>query len=750
MDSLYSLASTCINYSSKDFSLLRVLLLDVLSAFPLESDIPYYQSLNFLIAYICPLMYISKPSNKIISLIGNVLVVFIHINSAASTTASPSLASLNSMPSTSAILPLSSTFTIKKSSSTSSRSPLTQPIFKGFLPYSDIVRSYLGALTMYLYSILWTWNVSSTIDNALIEDLESVKENLCTSIRVLQTTEPDSGVGLPLGGVKGPYANVIIGAGTASFAFHGDIPPDEPTIVLEQGTYRVYDPPVIQGNPLYIYQMFPFLPMTIRKRIMNYLDSMNSLWKGTTYMEGFTINSYNGPLSNQPQGKVVYGGCCPGGASIHNYMLVSLPSRAFFASLDIPGSSLWGFDNMLARFRRITSPGKTFKSNSVIYTSQFPSSILKGLMNVLKNTLPMADKDATMTLDFDSGDTSMLSPGACLYTYPNYLRCSVGGAFLPLTKVYYAGRIPGNGLLWRRIDHKHIAYITNVQVLTLDIQNGHAQGVFTSLGYFMAHKRVICSAGAFGSARLLQNSGIGDPVLLKNAGITPVIPNPHVGDFYLHYGTYMRFKLRNPFPAKNEPLGHTWGTAYLKMFPEHSTRTVEYVFHIEVKPDMFDKGVEDITQFDVVIFLVSPNARGKLTLTRMNGEPNCCMDFFANEGDRRVIRESMRYLNNVMFPYAETVYPEEPVWEDEKKLDEFLRGSREFEGLIYTGTQVTGHMCGTAAMGRVVDYQCRVKGCDNVFVVDNSVWPKIPDGHTEGAALMIGKMFGDFIRMGSV
>jgi len=72
----------------------------------------------------------------------------------------------------------------------------------------------------------------------------------------------------------------------------------------------------------------------------------------------------------------------------------------------------------------------------------------------------------------------------------------------------------------------------------------------TSFAY--ARKEVIIGGGAFGSPLLLQASGVGDPVLLRQLGINVVIPNVHVGKHlwdHLAVSVVINTTVRFPFTS---------------------------------------------------------------------------------------------------------------------------------------------------------------------------------------------------------
>jgi len=62
------------------------------------------------------------------------------------------------------------------------------------------------------------------------------------------------------------------------------------------------------------------------------------------------------------------------------------------------------------------------------------------------------------------------------------------------------------------------------------------------------------------------------------------------------------------------------------------------------------------------------------------------------------------------------------------------------------------HPCGTARMGptddvmAVVDAHCRVRGVDNLRVVDASIMPNIPRANINLTTIMIGELTADWMR----
>ena len=102
---------------------------------------------------------------------------------------------------------------------------------------------------------------------------------------------------------------------------------------------------------------------------------------------------------------------------------------------------------------------------------------------------------------------------------------------------------------------------------------------------------------------------------------------------------------------------------------------------------------------------------------------------------------------------ARAIYASEPlksmmgaeVWpgagvQSDAEIDAYIRQTA---GLIY-------HPVGTCRMGAdaeaVVDGQLRVNGTQNLRVIDASVMPTVPGGHTNAPTMMIAEKMADLLR----
>jgi choline dehydrogenase-like flavoprotein len=105
-------------------------------------------------------------------------------------------------------------------------------------------------------------------------------------------------------------------------------------------------------------------------------------------------------------------------------------------------------------------------------------------------------------------------------------------------------------------------------------------------------------------------------------------------------------------------------------------------------------------------------------------------------------------------PRIEHRYDSEP--EDVIALRQGSEFARELVGATtHVGPAVwatSQHLCGSAPMGNdgdqlaVVDHRCRVRGIENLWVIDGSVLPVIPSRGPHATIVMLGHRAAEFVR----
>lgn len=310
---------------------------------------------------------------------------------------------------------------------------------------------------------------------------------------------------------------------------------------------------------------------------------------------------------------------------------------------------------------------------------------------------------------------------------------------------------------------------TGVTVTAVEIEGGEATGVRLRDrrgrdAFARAGREVVLCAGAIGSPQLLMVSGIGPAEHLSEHGIDVRADLPGVGRnlqdhpyFLLCYDSKVNEDLADAEKPKallqfllrrTGPLTSNVGEAmaFIRTRQGLAAPDVELIFG----PAYYhDNGFDtyDGHAFSLAAVLLQPRARGSLTLRSADpaDKPILLGNHLADPADVAALVAGFRRLREIARTEpldsvrGRELVPGEEV-ESDAEVEDFLR--REVE-LLY-------HPCGTCRMGSddgaVVDPQLRVRGVDSLRVVDASVIPTIPGGHTYAPTMMIAEKAADLIR----
>lgn len=318
----------------------------------------------------------------------------------------------------------------------------------------------------------------------------------------------------------------------------------------------------------------------------------------------------------------------------------------------------------------------------------------------------------------------------------------------------------------------------NVQILT----KAHAKKVLfqgkkaTGIEYYhkgktkiaRVNREVILSAGTLLSPQLLQLSGIGPAPLLKRHNIAVLHHLPAVGQHLKDHLGIDHTLLVNQ-PSLNQVLRPIWGKIRVGL---------EYVFRQTgplsmsvnqgggfVKSDTSLTAPDFQLYFSPLSYTVAPHGKRPM----MSPDPfaavrlgfNPCKStsegtveikspdafiapkFFGNylstDYDCQMMMKGMRLMRE----FTETpalkmiVTKEKSPGPDIQSDDEMMAFARENAGTVF-------HQCGTCRMGTdpmscVVDENLKVHGVEGLRVADASVFPTIPSGNINAAAILVGE-----------
>jgi choline dehydrogenase len=301
-----------------------------------------------------------------------------------------------------------------------------------------------------------------------------------------------------------------------------------------------------------------------------------------------------------------------------------------------------------------------------------------------------------------------------------------------------------------------------------------------------ARAEVILSAGAIGSAHLLQLSGVGDPELLSKYGINTQVVSPGVGanlqdhlqirSVYQVSGTTtlntlanswwgkakigLEYALKRTGPMSMAPsqLG-----AFTKSNPHLPYANIQY--HVQpLSLDAFGQPLHRFDAFTASVCNLNPTSRGTVQLKSpdFQATPAIAPNYLSTPEDRQVAADSLRVTRRIVSQPALAKYaPQEIKPGIQYQTDDDLsRLAGDIATTIF-------HPVGTTKMGLASDNMAVLNSRLQVFdgpalagqarpviaglrVVDAGVMPTITSGNTNSPTLMIAERAAQLIRQAHV
>lgn len=282
-----------------------------------------------------------------------------------------------------------------------------------------------------------------------------------------------------------------------------------------------------------------------------------------------------------------------------------------------------------------------------------------------------------------------------------------------------------------------------------------------------AAKEVILSAGAVGTPKLLQLSGIGDQALLRKHGIEVARHCPAVGrnlqdhSCASYYFRSNRRTLNDDFSSwtgkaraglqymltRRGPLSLSVNQAggFLRSDSGQTYPNIQLYFNplsYEIPKDGSQAlRPEPYSGFLLAFSPCRPTSRGTVEIASsdVNAEPLIQPNFLTTDKDVEDVVKGSQLVRKIMDSAALkaiTVEETRPGARVRNEAD-MLQYYREEAGSIY-------HLCGSCAMGSdpatsVVSNRLQVHGIENLRIVDASIFPNVTSGNINAPTMMVAE-----------
>ncbi|MCP5155551.1 MAG: GMC family oxidoreductase N-terminal domain-containing protein [Ectothiorhodospiraceae bacterium] len=548
------------------------------------------------------------------------------------------------------------------------------------------------------------------------------------------------------------YDYIVIGAGSAGSAVANRLSESGrfSVLLLEAGGQDRYSlrNRMRDGRPWDVFLDWAKVPAGTLK-----------LWTNPDYVWSFTTepeSNMKGQSHYWPRGRML------GGSSSINGMLFVRGDPAEYARWAEQGCPGWRYEDVLPFLKRLEDrPGGDPRyrgQGGPITVSDMPH----------RDALTEAFYHACI----EAGIPATADYNAEQYEGVSYLQLSTRQGVRCSTALGYLR--PASG-------RSNLTVSTNTQVDGLLVEGNRVAGVTATpqgrppRAYHAARETILC-AGSIMSPHLLELSGIGDPVRLREAGIQPTLALPGVGENLSdHINVRLTYECQGAttindivtdglkgFKAGLQYiLDRTGFLAFAAASVHALTRSKPGLPGPDLKLQLAHVSgsdryagsrrgsVDPFSGFNLGVFCTTPKSRGSVHARSPDPreQPRINANYFACEEDLEATVRGFEMLRDL----AQRPALRGMIVREVRPGDE-VRGRDAVIDYIKSTGQTCWHPVGTCRMGSdrmaVVDERLRVHGIEGLRVADASVMPHLVSSNTNAPSIMIGERCADFVLSG--
>lgn len=280
-----------------------------------------------------------------------------------------------------------------------------------------------------------------------------------------------------------------------------------------------------------------------------------------------------------------------------------------------------------------------------------------------------------------------------------------------------------------------------------------------------ANKEIIICAGAIGSPKILLSSGIGPIDELKEIGIKPIISSPCVGK---NLQDHLDIIISQETNQKNTYYSLTKGFKEIKIGIDYllykkglgRENFLEFGGFAKSDENLFRPNLQfhfmngifknhNRTKirkdgYGLHVCNLYPESRGEIILKAQNPfiAPKIKPNYLATDKDKEVMR--------IGFKMARKIFYQSPfIGTKELEPSNKVQTDDEIDAWIKQNAETIYHPIGTCRMGiddeSVVDENLKVRGVQNLRIIDASIMPRIIGGNTNAPTIAIAEFGADII-----